>query len=148
MLPPILTWPFSILWSNGRRSALLSSVETSVVKKVFPMGTEIYLNDKTGPPGSRFWIIPGKGEEPRWILPHEQEYGWPFLKQWRPYNFFSRIKWQCLMIAYRRKWLDCVPGVVPLRIIVPEGGNWNHLGWPLATPPILVIYIGTPGPEP
>jgi hypothetical protein len=111
------------------------------------VGTEIHLDVKAGPPGSRFWMVPGKEKEPRWILPHEQKYGWPFLKQWRPYDFCSRIKWQCLMIAYRGKRLDSVPGVVPLRIIVPEGGNWDHLGWPLVKPPVLVIYIGTPGPN-
>jgi thymidylate kinase len=132
---------------SGRRNAILSSVVTSVAKKVFPEGTELCLGDKTDPPGSRFWVIPGKAEEPRWILPYDSKYALPFLQQWRPYNLFSRIKWQFLMVAYRGKRLSCVPGVVALRIIVPEKSNWEHLGWPLAKPPVPVIYVGTPGPN-
>ena len=96
---------------------------------------------------SRFWMISGKGGEPRWILPHDPKYALPFLQQWRPYDFRSRITWQCLMMAYQGKRLDCVPGVVPLRIIVPEKSNWEHLGWSLARPPVAVIYVGTPGPN-
>lgn len=120
------------------------SVVTSVVTKVFPEGTELCLKGKGGLPGAQFWMIPGKGGEPRWILPHERKHAWPFLRQWRTYDFRSRIKWQCLKAAYRGKMLGCVPGVAPLRIIVPEGTNWDHLGWSLARPPVPVIYIGTP----
>ena len=50
-----------------------------------------------------------------------------------------------LLALQDRIRIACVPGVVPLRIIVPEGGNWNHLGWPLGKPPVPVIYLSTPG---
>ena len=125
---------------------MLSSVVTSVVEKVFPVGTEIYLDGQDGPPESRFWLISSKENEPRWILPHERDHAWPLLRGWCPYNFFSRFKWQCLMAAYRGKMLDHVPGIVPLRIIVPLGKSWDHLGWSFAEPPVPVIYIGTPSP--
>jgi hypothetical protein len=118
-----------------------------IVKKVFPEGTEFCLNSKAGLPGSRFWVVPGKNGEPRWILPHEHRYAWPFLQQWSPYNFRSRIKWQCLLFAYRGKMLSCMPGVTPLRIVVPEKSNWQHLGWSFSKPPVPVIYVGTPSPN-
>lgn len=123
------------------------SLITSVIKKVFPEGTELCLNGKEGLPVSRFWMIPGKGGEPRWILPHERKYGWPFLQAWHPYDFSSRIKWQCLLAAYRGKGLGYVPGVVPLRVTVPEKSNWEHLGWRYVNQPVPVIYVGTPGPS-
>lgn len=118
-----------------------------MIKKVFPVGTEIHLNAESGPPGCRYWLVPGNGGEPRWILPHEQKFAWPFLQQCRPYKFLSRMIWQGLMAAYRGKSLGRVPGIVPLQIIIPEGRNWDHLGWLLAKPPVPTIYIGTPGPN-
>jgi len=118
-----------------------------VVKKVFPKGAELCMDGKVGLPGSRFWMIPGKDGEPRWILPDEPKYAFPVLNQWRPYDFFSCIKWKFLRAAYRGKGLALIPGVVPLRITVPEKSNWDHLGWSLEKPPVPVIYVGTPGPR-
>ncbi len=121
------------------------SIAPAIVKKVFPKGTELCLNGVADSLRSRFWMIPGKGGEPRWILPHEPEYALPVLNQWRPYDFFSRIKWKCLLAAYRRKSLGCIPGVLPLRVSVPVKSNWEHLGWSSDGFPVPVIYIGTPG---
>jgi len=126
---------------------LLSNVVYSIVKKVFPEGTELCLNGKKCPPESRFWMIPGKGGGPRWIIPQQPEYGLPILNQWRPYDLFSHIKWKCLLTAYRVKNLGYLPGVVPLRLIVPEKNNWEHLGWHSIKHPTPVIYVGTPGPS-
>ena len=123
---------------------MLNSVAASVMQKVFPEGTALGTNG--GSSGSRFWMIPGKEGEPRWILPDEQKHALPFLQQWRPYDFRSRIKWLGLMAAYRGKKLHWVPGVVPLRINVPQNKNWDHLGWSHIDPPVPVIYIGSPGP--
>ena len=113
-----------------------------VIKKVFPEGTENSLGGKAAPHGSRFWIIPGKENEPRWIVPDEPRYAWPLLEQWSPYDLPSRIKWKLLKMAYRRKYFAWVPGVIPFWITVPEKSNWEHLGWTHAKPPIPVIYIG------
>jgi hypothetical protein len=126
---------------------LLSSVAASVVEKVFPVGTEIHMKSRVWSPCSRYWVIPGKMGEPRWILPHDPRYAWPLLREWRPYDFLSRVKWKLLMIAYQGKRLDCVPGVVPLRIIVPQEKNWGHLGWSQVDPPIPLVYVGTPSPQ-
>jgi len=120
---------------------------TSVVLKVFPEGTKVFLNGKASHAGSRFWMIPGKGGEPRWIFPDDPKHSTPFLKQWRPYDFFSGIKWNCLLAAYRGKSLGFIPGVVPLHIAVPEKSDWQHLGWNHASQPVPVIYVGTPGPS-
>jgi hypothetical protein len=122
------------------------SVVSAIVKKVFPDETELLSDAKEGPKGSRYWMIPGKEREPRWILPDDPKYAFPFLEQWRPYKFFSLVKWKLLMIAYRGRSLGCVPGVVPLRITVSQGKNWGHLGWMFDGPPVPVIYIGTPSP--
>jgi hypothetical protein len=118
---------------------------SSVVKKIFPEGTEFCLDGNIDLSESQFWIIPGKKGEPRWILPHDREYGWPFLQEWYPYDFSSRLKWHCLMAAYRGKGLRYVPGVVPLKVIVPEKSNWEHLGWYSINQPVPVIYVGSPG---
>lgn len=126
---------------------MLSSVVASVVEKVFPVGTKIHMESRVWSPYSRYWVIPGKMGEPRWVLPHDPRYALPFLKQWRPYVFRSYIKWKLLMVAYRSKRLDCVPGVAPFSIVVPQGKNWDHLGWSQADLPIPLIYVGTPSPH-
>jgi hypothetical protein len=120
------------------------SVVTSVVKKVFPAGTELCANGKESSLESRFWIIPGKEGEPRWILPYDPEFVFLVLNQWRPYDLFSRLKWKILRAAYRGKMLGRVPGIASLRISVPEKSNWEHLGLSHARPPVPVIYIGAP----
>jgi len=113
---------------------------------VFPAGTEIHPDGKTGPVETRFWLIPGKEGEPRWILPHEPKLAWPFLRQWSPHDSCSRFKWLCLMAAYRGGRLGWVPGVIPLQVVTSESESWNHLGWRTTPPPVPVIYVGTPGP--
>ncbi len=120
---------------------------TNMMKKIFPLGTDINVNVETCTPCSQFWMIPGKQGEPRWILPHEPKSALPFLKQWSPYDFRSRIKWRFLIGAYRAKRLNCIPGVIPLQVIAPKWNNWGHLGWFFTNPPVPVIYIGTPGPN-
>lgn len=120
------------------------SVIAAIVNKVFPDETEICPDAEAGRGTLKYWVVPGKEGEPRWILPDDPAHTFEFLRQWRPYNFFSRIKWQILMIAYRGKILGYVPGVIPLRVVVPEGKHWGHLGWALADPPVLIIYVGTP----
>jgi hypothetical protein len=123
------------------------SVVEAIVNKVFPDETEIYSEAKEGRPTSKYWVIPGKGGEPRWVLPDDPAHTFGFLEQWRPYDFLSRIKWKLLMIAYRGKRLGCVPGVVPLCVVAPDDKHWDHLGWALADPPVLIIYVGTPSPH-
>jgi phosphotransferase family enzyme len=125
-------------------SAMTSSVVTSVAKMVFPQGAELCTKSEEDTSGSKFWLIPGKEGEPRWILPDEHKYALPFLQQWSPYDLLSRIKWKLLQIAYRGKGLALIPGVIPLRINIPEKSNWKHLGWPHSRPPVPVIYIGHP----
>ena len=122
----------------------MHSVVNTVAKKVFPDGAELRTNGKATGSGSRYWMIPGKEGEPRWILPDVYKYASPFLRQWTPYNFLSRIKWKLLQAAYRSNSLGLIPGVIPLEINIPEKSNWEHLGWSQARPPVPVIYIGHP----
>jgi hypothetical protein len=117
------------------------------VKHVFPDGTEFHLDSKGDLSGSRFWMIPGKEGEPRWILPHDTDNALYFLHQWQPYKLFSRIKWKFLLAAYSGKGLKLVPGVIPLRIVSPEKSDWKHLGWNSRNLPVPIIYVGTPGPS-
>ena len=123
-----------------------SELIVEVVDKLFPPGAEIHPGSDGDPPESRFWIIPGKGGEPRWILPHRSSGAYPYLRHWRPDNLPSRLKWLCLMSAYRSGRLGWISGVAPLRIVTPECTDWSHLGWPSTSPPVPVLYIGTPGP--
>ena len=120
------------------------NIVSTIVNKVFPKGTELCTKGKAANQGSRFWVIPGKQGEARWILPDDPKCALPFLRQWTPYDLQSRIKWNCLMIAYRWQMLDRIPGIIPLNINVPPTSNWEHLGWTTLSP-VPVIYVGTPG---
>jgi len=126
---------------------VVDKLVTDIVERVFPEGTEIQLGGKTDPKSSRFWIVPDRQNEPRWILPYKQKYADTFLQQWSPYDLSSRLKWCCLMSAYKRKLLGWVPGIVPLHIHVPQWSQWGHLGWSLPRPPVPVIYVRNPGPK-
>lgn len=118
---------------------------TDVITKVFPAGLELlWKADKVGQK-DRFWIIPGK-EGPRWIVPQNTRCGWTVLKQWRPYDLSSRLKWAALMAAYRTGQLGLVPDVVGVGVLGVRDRSWSHLGWKSDSMPVPVIYAGTPGP--
>jgi len=126
---------------------MLDKVVSDIVAKVFPTGTDYQLDCQNGSSKNLFWLVPGKGNEPRWILPSEHKFGDLFLHQWRPYDKLSRFKWGCLMGAYKGNMLGWVPDVIPLSIYVPHQSQWQHLGWFLDQPPVPVIYVGTPVPR-
>jgi len=116
----------------------------AIITKVFPAGSELLWNADEVEQKDRFWIIPGK-EAPRWIVPQNTRCGWAVLKQWRPYDLPSRLKWAALMAAYRTGQLGLVLGVVGVGMLGASDKSWDHLGWIVEKSPVPVIYIGTPG---
>ena len=93
---------------------------------------------------SRYWAI-GSHKGLRWIIPHNPKYGLSVLRQWRPYSPISYLKWQLLLVAYRLRLLQRLPGVSAIAIAGVADKDWRHLGFEaLCAQP--VIYIGTPGP--
>ena len=116
----------------------------AIITKVFPAGSELLWNADEVEQKDRFWIIPGK-EDPRWIVPQNTRCGWAVLKQWRPYDLTSRLKWAALMAAYRTGQLGLVLGVVGVGMLGSPDKSWDHLGWIDEKSPVPVIYIGTPG---
>lgn len=122
-----------------------SKLIAGIISKVFPLGSLPLWDVDDVPPEDRFWIIPGK-EGPRWIVPQNPRHGWPILKQWRPYELLSRIKWTALLAAYRIGQLGVVPGVVAVGVLGASDREWSHLGWTSNKLPVPVIYVGSPGP--
>ncbi|WP_237067312.1 aminoglycoside phosphotransferase family protein [Microbulbifer guangxiensis] len=89
--------------------------------------------------GSSFYVIPGN-EGPRWILPGTPAIGKAVISGWRPYGFYSKIKWQILRLAYS---LGCLRYVPRVTVISVDGAN---LELPFIENKVSpVIYVGTPG---
>ncbi|MBW1975516.1 MAG: aminoglycoside phosphotransferase family protein [Deltaproteobacteria bacterium] len=122
-----------------------SELIADIISKVFPARSPLVWEADEVPPEDRFWIIPGK-EGPRWIVPQNPRYGWPVLRQWRPYDLTSRVKWAALMAAYRTGQLGMVPGVVAVGVSGASDRNWGYLSWISERRPVPLIYVGTPGP--
>ena len=81
----------------------------SVVKKIFPEGTESTQENRISPSQYKYWVIPGKENEPRWLVPDKPDGAWPLLEQWSPYDLPSRIKWKFLKMAYKGKCFSLIP---------------------------------------
>ena len=116
-----------------------------IIDRVFPSGAKLVLDTKKVDPEFRFWLIGGK-KGTRWIVPQNPNYGISILQQWRPYGTLSYWKWQFLLIAYRLKMLQYLPGVTSVGIVSDRDWNWRHLGYE-ELDLLPVIYIGTPGPN-
>lgn len=117
---------------------------TQVCRQVFPSGGEITWNPDDVAPEYRYWVISGN-RGPRWIIPNNPKYGWPFLTQWTPYNVGSRTGWKLLMAAYRTGLLALLPHAKAIGFTVGTGEAWDHIGWTSPYSPKPVIYVGSPG---
>ena len=116
-----------------------------IIDKVFPPGSSPAWNADDVPPQERFWVIPGKSG-PRWIIPRNPLLGWPALRQWRPYDLSSRLKWAAITTAYRTGQLGMMPDVALMGVAGSSHASWEHVGWQLDSVPLPVIYVGTAGP--
>jgi len=125
---------------------LYAELIAKIITKVFPAGSELLWKADEVEQKDRFWIIPGK-EGPRWIVPHNPRHSCSVLRQWRPYDLSSRLKWAALMAAYRTGQLGLMPGLVGIGVLGAPDRSWSHLGWTNERSPVPVIYVGTPGPS-
>jgi hypothetical protein len=94
---------------------------------------------------SALFAVPGK-DQPRWIVPSGRSLNY-VLGNWSPYKFSSRLKWRVIRTAQHFGAMRLLPGVERISIADATGVNWSAVGWPGRTPPVPVIYIGTPGPR-
>lgn len=91
----------------------------------------------------RFWMIPGKNNRSRWIVPDDPALVYRVLKTWRPYDPLPYIKWKVFLAAVRLNLLSLIPGLVPL-LIQTDQMNWEHAGLKTKADAIPVIYVGSP----
>jgi len=69
------------------------------------------------------------------------------LAGWSPYRFSSRIGWRVIRLANHLGAMRALPNVAAVRLGDAGPINWRALGWKRDTPPLPLIYIGTPGPR-
>jgi hypothetical protein len=121
------------------------------IDRMFSSEVELLPIASEAEPLQRFWVIPGAKGLPRWIIPHNACFGLSTLRQWRPYDFTSVLKWQILLAAYRLGGLSVLPGVSDIGLSLKPSALkswptiWESLGWQGSEAPIPIIYIGTPG---
>jgi hypothetical protein len=120
------------------------------VNRLIVSGMKAVKDINLAEPASRFWVIPGKGGEPRWLIPNRAKLGLPALRQWAPYDLSSKLKWQLILGAYVVGQVHRLPGVVAAGLAPVEytswEGLWLKLGWREDCLPVPVLYVGTPGP--
>ncbi len=91
----------------------------------------------------RFLTIPGQGNL-RWIVPDDPCLGIPVLSQWRPYKFWSYIKWKLILFLYSNRLLKKIQGIGTLEFTPDKAPTLNGNYRQRLAP---VIYVGTPGPH-
>jgi Ser/Thr protein kinase RdoA (MazF antagonist) len=99
---------------------------------------------ETGGPPSKFLVVPAVGE-PRWLLPHGCRNIDSVLSSWSPYRFSSRLKWRAVRAANRIGALQSLSNSTISEIRNPAEIDWHSLGWNSSTPPVPIVYVGTPG---
>jgi len=91
---------------------------------------------------SSFLVIPGH-KSPRWIVPSDPKLGKKVLAQWRPYGFFSLVKWFLFRFLYSMKLGPLLLGTQQVSHPILQS-----LAIPGQTAKVMpVIYVGTPGPQ-
>ncbi|MGB8887826.1 MAG: phosphotransferase [Candidatus Korobacteraceae bacterium] len=88
--------------------------------------------------------VPGSGE-PRWLLPQGVRNIDSVLSSWSPYLFSSRLKWKVIRAASRSGAVQLLPNSTAMESPNATVIDWRSLGWNRTTPPVPVIYVGTPG---
>ncbi|NOT40054.1 MAG: aminoglycoside phosphotransferase family protein [Alphaproteobacteria bacterium] len=92
--------------------------------------------------GTRFAVLAGETGL-RWIIPADLGAASRVLSEWAPYKPSTRIGWRLATAASRAGALTAIPGVRSLRFDL-SAVRWETFGWTGATPPHVVLYVGTP----
>lgn len=115
-----------------------------VFSQLYGTSASVAKGWRHAPPMHRFLVVSGQSG-PRWIVPESPMFGWPVLREWRPYTVLSLCKWAMLLFAYRCGQMGKVPGV---RRISMLGSEASQLVFQVPMERgafVPVIYIGTPG---
>lgn len=83
---------------------------------------------------------------PRWIFPSGPNLN-PLLASWSPYRLGSRVLWRGILCAQKVGAVSLLPGVERVKLDDLPGIHWQAIGWREKTPPVPVVYVGTPGPR-
>jgi len=101
------------------------------------------LGEAHAPP-SEFFAVPA--DQPRWLIPAHGGNLHPILAAWSPYRVSSRLKWSAIRAANRMGTLQALPYVKTIQLGDANEVDWLAVGWTRASPPVPLIYVGTPGP--
>ena len=82
----------------------------------------------------------------RWILPAQSQRITGLMAAWRPYSFPARLGWGLMRLAAKGGLLPRLPGKKLFEADI-SNERWKDFGWEKEKPPIVVIYVGTPGPH-
>ena len=85
--------------------------------------------------------------QPRWLIPARGRNLAAALASWSPYRFSSRLKWEVIRAAHSIGVLQGLPQVETIRLEHTEQIDWRAMGWEHDSAPIVLIYVGTPGPR-
>ena len=96
-------------------------------------------------PSSEFFAVPG--DQPRWLIPSRGGNLHSTLAAWAPYRLSSRLKWSAIRAANCMGALQALPYVKTVQLGDANEIDWRAVGWTRATPPVPLIYVGTPGPR-
>ena len=91
-------------------------------------------------------MLPGRGA-PRWLLPKKDHSIDAVLASWSPYRLRSQLKWRAIRAANRAGILSALPGIHCTSAAGIDDIDWRNLGWQGNQPPVIAVYIGTPGPS-
>jgi hypothetical protein len=98
----------------------------------------------SGDTAQRFLVLPGNGS-PRWLLPARQRKLDSVLAGWSPYRLDSRLKWRAVRTANRIGCWSFLRGITTSTVAGFDRIDWTSVGWNSDTPPVPVVYLGTPG---
>ena len=114
-----------------------------VAQRVFaPLLQAVPSGDTT----QQFLVLPGNGS-PRWLLPAGRRKLDSVLAGWSPYRLDSRREWLAVRAANRLGCLSFLPGITTSTVAGFDRIDWTSVGWNSDTPPVPVVYLGTPGPS-
>ncbi|MCA9799725.1 MAG: aminoglycoside phosphotransferase family protein [Cyanobacteria bacterium HKST-UBA04] len=116
--------------------ALDRELTETLIRAAFPRLQSVVWGTQAEPQDISFYVIPGKGACPRWLVPVDARKGEAALALWNPMNARSRLIWQLLKLVYHFGWLGHVPGVemVSLKTGYQEPSDLGY----------HVVYVGTP----
>jgi hypothetical protein len=94
-------------------------------------------------PAERYdYVVYSAEDGPRLILPRDVARGLRYSQVWARNG--SLWKWTALRTAYRLRTLHRFPGVTPIRVHVPPGAEWSHIGWDGPGEPVLAVFVREP----